>query len=98
MTDSSARSFSGHCRQVIGAGFLSSLALGLVLAVLLLFVDNIEGSITIDIGLGRADSPWFLLGTPLLLTGLFILVSPVSWLLRRGLDRLTQGKGDAAAE
>lgn len=78
--------FAKNLRQTIGTVFLASLALGLVIAVLLLTVEGVEGTISLE--LGRGDAPWFLIGIPLSLTLLAVITSPLSYLLQRIWNRL----------
>ena len=65
--------------ELMKVTFSSSLALGVVLAILMLLVGNADGSITLDIELSAIDSIWFLLGTPTLVSLIFLLVSPLSY-------------------
>jgi len=67
--------------------FSSSLALGLVLGILVLAFGGAEGSITLDIDISRSDSIWFLLGVPSILTLLFLIVTPISFLVHTSISR-----------
>jgi len=67
--------------------FSSSLALGLVLGILVLAFGGAEGSITLDIDISRSDSIWFLLGVPSILTLLFLIVTPRSFLVHTSISR-----------
>ncbi len=80
--------FPRHLAEILRSVLLFSIALGLMLAIALLFISGVEGSITVDIDLGRSDAPWFLLGTPLVLSLLVLVASPVSYLLLRLWQRL----------
>ena len=72
--------------------FSSSLAIGVVLGIALLVGGGIEGSINLDIELSRYDSVWFLLGTPLIVTLLFLLFTPLSFLLHEANSRVWERK------
>jgi hypothetical protein len=72
---------SAYIAELMKISFSSSLSLGLVLAVLMLITGNADGSITLDIELSAIDSIWFLLGTPALLSLIFLLVSPLSYFI-----------------
>ena len=78
--------FVKHLGQTTVAVFLASLALGLVMAALLLVAKGVEGTISLE--LDRGDAPWFAIGIPVLLTLLAVVTSPLSYLLQRLLSRL----------
>jgi hypothetical protein len=61
-------------------------ALGLVLG-LLIIISGAHGELTFDIGLARWDGLYLIFGLPLVLGLLFLLVSPVAWLIYRLLGR-----------
>jgi len=67
--------------------FSSSLAIGLVLGILVLAFGGAEGAITLDIDISRSDSIWFLLGVPSILTLLFLIVTPISFLVHTLMPR-----------
>ena len=71
--------FNGYIAKLTKFALSTSLALGLVLGTLVLVTGGAEGSITLDIDFSAIDSIWFLFGTPVLLTAVFLLVSPVSY-------------------
>ena len=53
--------FAKHLRQTIGAVFLASLALGCVVAVLLLLAERIQGDISLALTRGDGTPlPWTL--------------------------------------
>ena len=75
----------------------TSLVLGLVLGILILATGGVEGSITLDIDFSAVDSIWFLLGTPILLTTVLLLVSPLAYFVhwvafRQRADKPVAGK------
>ncbi len=78
--------FAKHLGQTVTYVFLASLALGLIIATLLLIAKGVEGNISLE--LGRGDAPWFAIGIPLILTVLAVATSPLSYLLRRLWGRL----------
>lgn len=79
--DITAVKFNRYIIELAKFVFSSSLILGLVLGMVVLVTGGAEGSITIDIDLSASDSIWFLLATPLLITAVFILLSPLSYCL-----------------
>jgi hypothetical protein len=64
----------------------------LVLGILILASGGAEGTITLDIDFSRSDSVWFLLGTPLVLTFLFLAFSPLSFFIDAAASRIRPGK------
>ena len=72
--------------------FSSSLAIGLVLGILVLVIGGVEGTITLDIDISRSDSVWFLLGVPSIVTLLFLIFTPVSFLVLTSISRAWKGK------
>ena len=79
--DVAAVKFNGYIAELTKFVLSTSLVLGLVLGILVLVTGGAEGSITLDIDFSAIDSIWFLLGTPFLLTAVFLLVSPLSYCL-----------------
>lgn len=84
--------FSRYLVLLLRLTFTSSLAVGLVLGILMLFIGGAKGSITLDIELSRSDSVWFLVGAPLIFTFLFLVVSPLSFFIHAATTRLWPGK------
>ncbi len=78
--------FIKHLGQTTVAVFLASLALGLVMAALLLIAKGVEGTISLE--LDRGDAIWFAIGIPIILTVLAVITSPLSYLLQRLFSRL----------
>ena len=79
------------CKYVVlqtKIAFSSSLAVGLALGLLLLFVGKVEGTITLDIDLSHSDSIWFFLGVPLSLTVLFLVFCPLSFFVYSAISRV----------
>jgi hypothetical protein len=71
--------FNGYIGHLTKFTLPTTVILGLVLGSLVLVTGGAEGSITLDIDLSAVDSIWFVLGTPVLLTSVFLLLSPVSY-------------------
>ncbi len=74
------------------SAFCSATALGLLLGILIMVIGQVKGSITLEIELSRSDSVWFLLGVPLTVTLLFLLVTPVSFLVHAAISRVLNRK------
>lgn len=66
----------------------SALAIGLVVGLLLIVIGGVQGAITVDIDLSASDSIWFIPGIPLVVTVLFVLCSPLSFCIQRGVSRV----------
>ena len=66
----------------------SSLVVGLVLAIVVLLTGGVEGSITLDIDISRADIVWFIVGAPALITLLFLMFAPVSFFAYTAISRV----------
>ena len=71
--------FKGYIAELTKFALSTSLVLGLVFGILILVTGGGSGSITLDIDFSASDSIWFLLGTPVLLTAVFLLFSPLSY-------------------
>jgi len=67
--------------------FSSSLALGIVAGLLVILTGGIEGNVTADIDLGYSDSIWLVLGIPVGVIALFLIVSPLAFLIDKLLPR-----------
>jgi hypothetical protein len=80
-TDAPTMNYRSYIAKTMRGAFSSSLALGLVLGILMLIVGSVEGEISLDIGLARWDSIWFVIGAPLLTCMLFLLLSPLSYFI-----------------
>ena len=80
-------SFGIYFKRMLGVIFSSTLALGLLAGIgLLVFGDftmNLEG----DIEIGRFDGLWLVFGLPLLSVLVFVVLSPLSFLLSRLISR-----------
>ncbi|MEE4144835.1 MAG: hypothetical protein V2I26_08555 [Halieaceae bacterium] len=79
--------FGSFVLQQVKFAFCSSLAIGLVIGLLLLLTGGAEGAITLDIDLGYSDSVWFLLGMPVFVISLFVIFSPLAYLIHKWIFR-----------
>lgn len=71
--------YSQYMSLLMKTVFASSVVLGTLLAVLILYVGKAQGNITLDIDISRLDSIWFFLGSISLLSLVFLLLSPLSY-------------------
>ena len=79
--------FRRYLAHMMKGTFSSSCALGLVLGVLILVTGGAEGEISLDIDISTIDSLWFFLGVPALISALFLLLSPLSYLIQGAVFR-----------
>ena len=79
-------SYGEFLRQLLKYTLVGGFALGLVLG-LLIIISGAHGELTFDIGLARWDGLYLIFGLPLVLAILFLLVSPLAWLIHRLLGR-----------
>lgn len=79
-------SYGDFLKQLLPYTLAGSSALGLVLG-LLIIVSGAHGELSFDIALARWDGLYLIFGLPLVLGLLFLLVSPVAWLIYRLLGR-----------
>lgn len=66
----------------------TSLVLGLLLAITIFFNGGVAGEINLDLALSTSDSIWLLLGAPALITTVFALLSPLSFLIFSLISRI----------
>jgi hypothetical protein len=83
--------FAAYIALVARVAFAFSATLGLVLGLLILLGNGAEGNIAVDIDISTADAIWFVLGTPLVVTTLFLILSPLSFFVHKLLSRLGVG-------
>jgi hypothetical protein len=80
-------SFGIYFKRMLGVILSSTLALGLLAGIVLLvfgdFTMNLEG----DIEIGRFDGLWLVFGLPILSALVFVILSPLSFLLSRLISR-----------
>ena len=79
-------SYGEFLRELLKYSLAGAFSLGLVLG-LLIIVSGAHGDLTLDIGLSRWDGVYLIIGLPILLGLLFLLVSPLTYLLMRLLGR-----------
>ena len=79
--------FRSYIVEMMRGTFSSFLALGLVLGILVLVTGGAEGEISLDIDFSSRDSFWFFFGTPVLMSALFLFLSPLSYLINRAIFR-----------
>ncbi len=76
-------SFGIYFKRMFSVILSSTLALGLLVGIVLLvfggFTMNLEG----DIEIGRFDGLWLVFGLPILSALVFVILSPLSFLLSR---------------
>ena len=81
--------FGNYVRQLLGIVTSSSLAFSLIAGIALLvlgdFTMNLEG----DIEFGRYDGFWLIFGLPLVSILVFLVLSPLSFLISRLLSKQT---------
>ncbi len=80
-------SFGIYFKRMLGVILSSTLALGLLAGIVLLvfgdFTMNLEG----DIEIGRFDGLWLVFGLPILSALVFVILSPLSFLISRLISR-----------
>jgi hypothetical protein len=92
-----ASGFGAFLRSQLAAGAAAGAALGLLLALLLLYLGSVNGQLSLDLEFERADALWFLALSPLLLTALLVILSPLSFVLIRLSRRLRRGRHSGSA-
>ena len=70
-----------YVKLLAKTAFSSALALGLLLAIVVAVNGGVAGEIDLDIAISPTDSLWFLLATPVIVTSLFIAISPLSFVV-----------------
>ena len=83
--------FGRFILQQLQFALSSFLALGLVAGLLVLLTGGIEGTVTADIDLGYSDIIWLLLGIPVGVMSLFLVVSPLAFLIHKAVSRTSRG-------
>ena len=69
----------------------SSLAIGLVLAIALLFSGGVQGDLNFELEFAPLDAIWLLLAPPVLLTLVFLFFTPLSFFIHSVLLRVWPG-------
>jgi len=79
--------FLHFLKSHILASAMAGTSIGALAALAILLLGNVGGEINVDLELSRSDTPWILVLTPLLSALLGLLSSPITFLLKRGLQR-----------
>ena len=79
---------SDYIKQLIKFGLSASLALGVLVAVLLLIAGGTTAGIDLTFDFGAFDGFWLLIGLPVITTVVLLLVSPLSFWIHRFLNQL----------
>jgi hypothetical protein len=80
--------FRYYIKQLVKIGISASLALGVVVAILLLIVGETTAEIDLTLEFEALDGIWFLIGLPIIMTLALLLLSPLSYGLYRLIYRL----------
>ena len=80
--------FGNYIKQLVKIGISASLALGVVVAILLLIVGETTAEIDLTLEFEALDGIWFLIGLPIIMTLALLLLSPLSYGLYRLIYRL----------
>ncbi len=76
-------SFSNYISQLIKFVLSSSVVLGLILGISLLTAGETTMDIDLTFDFGPLDGLWWIVGLPVLSTLLFVILSPLSFLVHR---------------
>lgn len=87
--------FGNYIKQLVKIGFSASLALGAVIGVLLIVLGETTAEIDLTLEFEALDGIWFLVGVPVIMTLIFLLLSPLSYGIYR---LLTRRRGDESRE
>ncbi len=79
-------SYGAFVKELLKYTLAGGFALGLVLGSMII-LSGANGEIRFDIGVSRWDGIYLIIGLPLVLGLLFLLVSPLAWLIQRLLGR-----------
>lgn len=80
-------SFKQYLKQLVGVTLTSSLALGIVMGVAILVSGGFTAGIDLTLEFAQMDGLWLVPGAPLFFLLVFLLLSPLSFLLCRSLFR-----------
>jgi hypothetical protein len=84
-------SFGSYIQQLCKIVLSSSLVLGLVLGITFLFIGETTMNVDGDLDFGTFDGFWLILAVPLVSILVFVLLSPLSFLIHRLLSRKDAG-------
>lgn len=80
-------SFSNYLKQLSKFVFTSSVVLGFIVGVSLLAAGETTMEIDLTFEFGRFDGVWFILGIPIVSILVFVILSPLSFLVHRQLSK-----------
>jgi len=80
-------SLSSYIRQLSKFVLSSSIVLGLVVGALILITGETTMEVDLTIELERLDSVWWIIGIPVVSILIFVILSPLSFLIHRLLSR-----------
>ena len=80
-------SFGSHTKQLCMYVLSSSLVLGLILGISFLVIGETTMNIDGDISFGAFDGFWLIIALPLLSLLVFVLLSPLSFLIHKLLSK-----------
>jgi len=83
--NTSTMSFKAYLKRLLKIVVSSSLALALLIAIAILVVGRVSGNLEFEVEIERIDALWVLLGLPIIATLLFIILSPISYLISQWL-------------
>ena len=82
-----AINFGNYIKQLVKIGFSASLALGVVIALVLLITGETTAEIDLTFEFSALDGIWFLIGLPIIVTLVLLILSPLSFRIHRLLTR-----------
>ena len=80
-------SFSSYIKQLLKIVFSSSVVLGLVVGLALLIAGETTMEVDLTFEFGPFDGLWWMLGVPVLAILIFVILSPLSFLIHRQLTK-----------
>jgi hypothetical protein len=80
-------SFSSYIKQLFKFVLSSSVVLGLIVGLSLLIAGETTMEIDLTFEFGRFDGFWWMLGVPVLAILVFVILSPLSFLIHRQLTK-----------
>jgi len=80
-------SFSGYIKQLCIVVLSSSFVLGLILGVTFLVIGETSMNVDGDIEFGALDGLWLIIALPLVSVLVFVLLSPLSFLIHKLLSK-----------
>ncbi len=83
--------FARYITLLVKVVLSSSLAIGLFFSIALFLSGGVQGDLSFEIDIAPLDALWFFLGTPVLLTIVFLLITPISFFIHTLLLRVWPG-------